>query len=161
MGRNIIVSEETVRDLLEAHASLSAWYYELSAGLRAMNGAVKSPDDATRALFVERLAKDFPEVASVAMTIGVPRMFVPPPPTLAPLGRLDDAETEQSTLIEPALARLRDSGQHNAVRPAAGVSAADAAAKPESASDRPPASAGGSAPAPPPIVNPAEVKYEP
>ena len=52
MGKNIIVSEETIRDLLEAHASLCAWYYELSAGLRAANGAARTPDDATRAAFV-------------------------------------------------------------------------------------------------------------
>src|SRR5207244_260886 len=94
MGKNIIVSEETIRDLLEAHASLSAWYYELSAGLRAANGAARSPDDATRASFVERLAADFPEVAAVARTIRVPRMFVPPPPTYATPRSQDDPGDE-------------------------------------------------------------------
>ena len=49
MGKNIIVSEETLRDLLEAHASLSAWYYELWSGLRAANATARTPDDAARA----------------------------------------------------------------------------------------------------------------
>jgi hypothetical protein len=80
MGKNVIVSEQTVRDLLEAHASLSAWYYELWAALRA-GTAPRPPDDAARSAFVERLASDFPEIASIARSIEVPRMFVPPPPS--------------------------------------------------------------------------------
>ncbi len=83
MGRTIIVSEETVRDLLEAHASLSAWYYELWSSLRAANATAHTPDDAARAAFVERLAADFPELAAVAKQIRVPRMYVPAPPAYA------------------------------------------------------------------------------
>ena len=83
MGKTIIVSEETVRDLLEAHASLSAWYYELWSGLRAANATARTPDDAARAAFVERLAADFPELAAVAKQIRVPRMYVPAPPAYA------------------------------------------------------------------------------
>ena len=79
MGKTVILSEETVRDLLEAHATLSAWYYELWASVRAANGTARAPDDATRAAFVERLATDFPEAATVARSIKVPRMFVPAP----------------------------------------------------------------------------------
>ncbi|APR83414.1 Hypothetical protein A7982_08763 [Minicystis rosea] len=80
MGKNVIVSEETVRDLLEAHASLSAWYYELWAALRAANATAPTPDDAARALFVERLATELPEIAAVARSIRTPRMYVPAPP---------------------------------------------------------------------------------
>ncbi len=83
MGKTIIVSEETVRDLLEAHASLSAWYYELWAGLRAANATAHALDDAARAASVERLAADFPELAAVAKQIRVPRMYVPAPPAYA------------------------------------------------------------------------------
>ena len=83
MGKTIIVSEETIRDLLEAHASLSAWYYELWAGLRAANAAAHAPDDAARAAFVERLSADFPELAAVAKQIRVPRLYVPAPPAYA------------------------------------------------------------------------------
>jgi hypothetical protein len=113
MGKNIIVSEETLRDLLEAHASLSAWYYELTTALRAAHGVARSPDDETRAAFVERLAIDFPELAAVARTIRVPRMFVPPPPTLAASHPIDEAGDEQSTLIEPAQARYRSATGSN------------------------------------------------
>jgi hypothetical protein len=134
MGKNIIVSEETIRDLLEAHASLSAWYYELSAGLRAANGTAKSPDDATRSAYVDRLIADFPEVAAVARTIKVPRMFVPPPPAFGGARPLEEHTTEeQSTLIEPAQQRFRESGSHPAVRPSE----------------------------PPAIVNPTKVKHDP
>lgn len=107
MGKNIIVSEDTVRDLLEAHAALSAWYYELWAALRAANASARTPDDAARAAFVERLASDFPEVAEVARKITVPRSFVPAPPAVRATPPALGAE-EPETLIEPAQARIRD-----------------------------------------------------
>src|SRR5690349_375736 len=107
MGKNIIVSEETVRDLLEAHASLSAWYYELTNALRAARGVARTPDDAMRSAFVERLVQDFPELSAIAKQIGVPRQFVPPPPVLA--NSPESGRDEQSTLIEPAQARARHS----------------------------------------------------
>lgn len=107
MGKNVIVSEETLRDLLEAHASLSAWYYELSAALRAAGAVVTTPDDAKRAAFVQRLATDFPEVASVVRTITVPRMYVPPPSSVSQLE--PNPSREAATYIEPAAARRRES----------------------------------------------------
>lgn len=107
MARNVIVTEQTLRDLLEAHASLSAWYYELSAALRAAGGVAQSPSDAARAAFVDRIVADFPELAAVARTIKVPRMFVPPPPPTGPRP-LEEGAEEQSTLIEPAQARYRE-----------------------------------------------------
>lgn len=131
MGKNVIVSEQTVRDLLEAHASLSAWYYELWAALRA-GTAPHPPDDAARAAFVERLAADFPEIASVARAIQVPRMFVPPPPSYA----VPPAAVE-SPLAAPAT-------------------------KPDTAAAQPPAEAASQEPglAPPPFVVPSNVKYD-
>jgi hypothetical protein len=106
MGKNIIVSEDTVRDLLEAHASLSAWYYELWAALRRANATANAPDDASRAAFVERIAADFPEIASIARSIRVPRMFVPPPPAVGPPPAAPSNEPE--TAVEPATARARE-----------------------------------------------------
>ena len=153
MGKNIIVSEETVRDLLEAHASLSAWYYELSAALRAVHGAARSPDDQTRAAFVERLALDFPEVAAVARTIRVPRMFVPPPPAIPSRPLEDAAGDEQSTLIEPAQARARNSAASGPSDEAAAPPAPPA----RSAPPAPPAPV--DAAAPPAPVDPSKVKY--
>jgi len=129
MGKNVIVSEETIRDLLEAHASLSAWYYELWAALRAANATARTPDDAARVAFVERLAHDYPEVAAVARSIRVPRLYVPPPPAVAshppPAAPLTprppmpsspifeeppvDQTGDRETLMEPASVRARDS----------------------------------------------------
>ena len=130
MGKNVIVSEQTLRDLLEAHASLSAWYYELWAALRA-GTAPRPPDDAARSAFVERLASDFPEIASVARAIQVPRMFVPPPPSYA----------VPPAAVESPLAESRAEPSPAAVAPA----------------PQPTADPGI---APPPIVVPDKVKYE-
>jgi hypothetical protein len=110
MGKNVIVSEETIRDLLEAHASLSAWYYELWGALRASGGTARPPDDAARSAFVERLASDFPEVAQVARSIRIPRAFVPAPVAIAAAPGND----EPATLIEPAPARVRS---HPSIEP--------------------------------------------
>ncbi|NUQ76120.1 MAG: hypothetical protein HUU21_21490 [Polyangiaceae bacterium] len=132
MGKNVIVSEQTVRDLLEAHASLSAWYYELWAALRA-GTAPHPPDDAARSAFVERLASDFPEIASVARSIQVPRMFVPPPPSYA----------VPPPVVESPLAPPRDEP----------IPAAETSLNPHETPENP-------AVAPPPIVVPSNVKYE-
>ena len=142
MGKNIIVSEETIRDLLEAHASLSAWYYELWAALRAANGTARSPDDAARARFVERLISDFPEIATVAKQIKVPRMFVPAPPAVSatPVTAQSPHLDEPATLIEPAQARVRESSSPKVV-------VADEATVAEAA------------PPPPPLIKPGSVKY--
>src|SRR5262249_29829292 len=105
----------------------------LYAALRATNTRPPTPDDAARSAFVERLASDFPEVASVAKQIRVPRQFVPAPPAVVP--RPPVAE-EPETLIEPAQRRIRER----------------APAK-EQAKGTP-------APAPPPLVDPKNVKYD-
>lgn len=148
MGKNVIVSEETIRDLLEAHASLSAWYYELWSALRVANASASAPDDAARAAFVERMATSFPEVASIARSIRVPRMYVPPPPAVSiPPAREPEAE-EPPTAVEPAPARLRELKSPRS-EPGAGAAPAPPAApgvRPEVA--------------PPPMVNPSSVKYE-
>jgi hypothetical protein len=132
MGRNVIVSEDTVRDLLEAHASLSAWYYELWAALRAANATARAPDDAARAAFVERLAVEFPEVAAVARTVRNPRMYVPaPPPTRSPASLTPEPLDEPETVVERT--RAGEIGL-NEVGPS-------------------------EVPLPPPMVDPASVKY--
>jgi hypothetical protein len=146
MGRNVIVSEETVRDLLEAHASLSAWYYELWAALRAANATANTPDDAARGAFVERLVVEFPEVAAIARTIHTPRMYVPAPPPAGsptPVASAPPHVDEPATLVEPAPARVRG----------AMAAAAEEHAAPPS---KPPPS---EVPPPPPLVDPASVKY--
>ncbi len=83
MARTVILSAETVAALLEAHVSMAAWYYELSRALRD-GGAPRTPDEAARKAFLARVAADFPEVAAIAGTIDAPRLYVPPPPAVAP-----------------------------------------------------------------------------
>jgi hypothetical protein len=157
MGRNVIVSEDTVRDLLEAHASLSAWYYELWAALRAANATARAPDDAARTAFVEHLAVEFPEVAAIARTLGTPRTYVPAPPLTrsaasiapAPLEPLD----EPATVVERAPARLREMGssdEGSSAGPGAEIGADEQSpGRRPDPSDVPP----------PPLVDPASVKY--
>jgi hypothetical protein len=81
--RTVILSESTVAALLEAHASMAAWHYELWRVQRE-GGPPRPPDEATRSAFLSRVAADFPEVASVAKGIAHPRMYMPPPPIVAP-----------------------------------------------------------------------------
>jgi hypothetical protein len=163
MGKNIIVSEETVRDLLEAHASLSAWYYELWAALRAGNASPRTPDDATRAAFVEPLATVFPEIASVVRSIQVPRMFVPPPPTYSTAAQAQGAnESEQPQAAQTAQAAqaapAAPAAQAAQVRPVAQTEPSTGAAQAQ------PSTSGAAAQpgiAPPSFVVPSQVKYEP
>ena len=81
MSRTVIVSTETLSQLIEAHASMAAWFYELQRVLRE-GGPVRTPDEAARRAFTSRLAADFPEIATVARSIESPRLYVPPPPTV-------------------------------------------------------------------------------
>lgn len=158
MAKNIIVSEQTIRDLLEAHASLSAWYYELWEALRRVNGVAQGPDDAKRALFAQRLASDFPEVGGVARSIQVPRLFIPPPPAQLSSRRDDKPADDQATLIEPAPARLRGVGpsiSDDPSHPPDVVGAPPVVAPPIA----PPAASPAPGLAPPPMVDPSTVKY--
>ena len=83
MGRTTILSTDTLSALLEAHASMAAWYYELWAAARDGRAPAMPPDEARRA-HLERVAGEFPEVAAIARSIHAPRMYVPAPPEVAP-----------------------------------------------------------------------------
>lgn len=133
MGKNVILSEQTARDLLEAYASLAAWYYQLWGALRSGSSAPPAPTDAARLAFLERLAQDYPELAPLAKSITTPRPFLPPPPAMAPPAPVKPGSEDAATLVEPAAARVREMGP--AEPPAAGV-------------------------APPPLVPPGTAKYE-
>lgn len=89
MNRTVILSSETVSNLLEAHASLAAWYHAFAAASQS-GTPVQTPDVAKRVAFLERAAIDFPELASVARAIEAPRLYVPPPPLAAPPARVTD-----------------------------------------------------------------------
>jgi hypothetical protein len=81
--RTVILSESTLSALIEAHASMAAWHYELWRALRE-GSPPRTPDEASRKAFVARLAADFPEVASTANSITTPRLYIPPPPSIEP-----------------------------------------------------------------------------
>lgn len=158
MARNIIVSEDTVRALLEAQASLAAWYHELSAALRAKGVVPHAPPDARRAECVAPLLTEYPDLASVVRQIHVPRLVVPPPLAFSgPTNPLEDP-TEPSTLVEPAPARARDSARPEAETSAHDIADGDTTPGPSFEADSgPPPSRG--IPVPPPRVNPAKVRY--
>jgi hypothetical protein len=89
MGRTVILSEETLRSLLEANASMSAWYHEFVRASREQT-PVAAPSDETRKAFLDRIALDLPEVASVVRELKTCRMFVPPPLSYNPRATIPD-----------------------------------------------------------------------
>ncbi len=78
MQKTAILSTETLRSMIEAQASMAAWYYELWRVLRE-GGQVKPPDEASRVSYIKNLAREFPEVANIAATLDKPRLYVPQP----------------------------------------------------------------------------------
>jgi hypothetical protein len=78
MQKTVILSAETLRNLIEAHASMAAWYYELWRAHRE-GGPVVHPDEARRAAFVKNVAREFPELAALAASVEKPRLYVPQP----------------------------------------------------------------------------------
>lgn len=95
MQKTAILSTETLRSMIEAQASMAAWYYELWRVLRE-GGQVQSPDEAKRLSYLKSLAREFPEIASIAATIEQPRLYVPQPvidlpaPAVVPAGGSSD-----------------------------------------------------------------------
>lgn len=78
MPRTVILSEETLRALLEANASLCAWYHEFVRASREQT-PVSTPGDVTRKAFLDRLAVEHPELAATVSQMQVPAVYVPPP----------------------------------------------------------------------------------
>jgi len=84
VSKTVILSEDTVTSLLEAHASLAAWYYQLAEAARDAGVGVQPPSDEQRAAYLAQVASHFPEVSQVAATITSPRPYIPPPAISAP-----------------------------------------------------------------------------
>jgi hypothetical protein len=82
MSRTVILSSDTLSSLLEAHASMAAWYYELWSAQRE-GRAPAPPSEAVRKAHLERVASEFPEVAAQARAIVAPRLYVPAPAAVA------------------------------------------------------------------------------
>ena len=149
MAKTVIVSDETIRQLLEAHASLAAWYYQMAAALRDAGLGVEPPSDEQRRAFVKQAAQHFPEVAAVAQTLEHPRPYVPPPVIPAPA-----SVTENEGISTPAPPKDHVAAPNMIAQPEPDpppAPAAPAAPEPAPASEVPP---------PPPIVDPSKVKYD-
>ena len=158
----VILSSETARNLLEAHASMAAWYYQMAAALRDANASVSEPTQQQRAAFIKQLAQNFPEVAALAATITEPRPYVPPPVIEAPQHITEnegihtppppaDLLDTPARIPAPAASPTAATTAPAAVAPASAEVAA-AAPAPATASSPP-------APPPPPMVDPDKVNY--
>jgi hypothetical protein len=79
MAKTLTLSEETVRELVEAHATLSAWFLVLHRAVQTAGGTVRAPTDAERRACLERMAIDYPDVAEVVLAVEVPKLFRPRP----------------------------------------------------------------------------------
>ena len=84
VSKTVILSEDTVASLLEAHASLAAWYYQLAEAARHGGIEVTPPSDEQRAAYLAQAGSHFPEVSQVAAAITAPRPYIPPPVISAP-----------------------------------------------------------------------------
>lgn len=147
--KTVIVSDETIRQLLEAHASMAAWYYQMAEALRDAGVGVHPPSDARRKAYIQQLATHYPELSAVAQSIDMPRPYVPPPVVDAP------AQVKENEGIE-----VKPPPENHLETPAMIRSEAPAESPPpvETPSASPPATS--EVPPPPAIVDPNKVKYE-
>lgn len=153
----VIVSDETIMNLIEAHASMAAWYYQMSDALRQAGATATPPTDEQRKAYVDQLAHHFPELSAVARSITVARPYVPPPAIPAPTQVVENEGVTtpappENHIAAPAMIATASP------EPPAPTPAAEAAA---AAHDPAPPMSGGAAPPPPPIiVDPSKVKYD-
>lgn len=153
----VIVSDETIRSLIEAHASMAAWYYQMSDALREAGATATAPTDDQRRAYVAQIGQHFPELAAAAEKITAPRPYIPPPAIPAPA---EVVENEGVTIAEPPKDHID--------APEMVPSAAPAPEAPPEIPQAPPAGGAGSEPPkstaapppPPPMVDPSKVKYE-
>ena len=94
VAKTVIVSDETVRQMIEAYASMAAWFYQMSEVLRSAGMGVEPPSDAQRRAYVAQAASLFPEVGAVAITITAPRPYLPPPAIAAPTTVMENEGVE-------------------------------------------------------------------
>ncbi|MBI4957847.1 MAG: hypothetical protein HY908_37930 [Myxococcales bacterium] len=92
MAKTVILSQDTLRALVEAHAALAAWYYEQSGALqRAGVAAATQPSAAERLAHLRQLAVDFPEIGGFVATLGDVPPHVPTPVVIAPVTPTENA----------------------------------------------------------------------
>ena len=161
VARTLILSDETIRNLVEAHASLAAWYYQMSDALRSAGAEAAPPTDEQRRAFVEQVAIHYPEVADVARSIDTPRLSLPPPGLSTP-GTV--VENEGVEIKEPPKDMIETPAMVPQPEPkppaTASESPAVASEPPAETVDSALPSDGAEPPEPPPMVDPSKVKYE-
>ncbi len=94
MAKTVIVGDDTVRELIEAYASLSAWFYQMSDALRQGGVGCEPPSEAHRRAYVAQLAVTYPELSAVAAGLTAPRPFLPPPVIAAPFAAVENEGVE-------------------------------------------------------------------
>ena len=169
--KTIIVSRDTISSLLEAHASMAAWYYQLSNALRATGANVEPPDEQLRLAFVQQIGTHFPDLGEVARTIDHPRPYVPPPAFVPPPGAGTDAQPAAAATADTAEPQAANAS-HSELEPGLGAAAtpglptappvgtSEPQAAPGPISDVPPSTPPHGAVPPPPLVDPKKVRYE-
>ena len=147
VAKTVILSDETVRSLIEAHASLAAWYYQMSDALRQAGAGVEPPTDDQRRAFVAQLGQHFPELAAAAAEVTAPRAYVPPPVVPAPAKVV---ENEGVQVSEPPKDWQATPARVAGEEPAVSEAPAEVPAAQRPTSEAP--ASGGDIPPPPPIV---------
>jgi hypothetical protein len=146
VAKTVILSEDTIVALIEAHASMAAWYYQMSDALRQAGAGVHPPSDEQRKAFVDAMGQHFPELSHVAKAITAPRPFVPPPalPTVVSV-----VENEGIVSKAPPADHLATPDM---------IPSAEAPSR--AMAPPPPAEEPSVVPPPPAMVDPAKVKYD-
>ena len=114
MARTVIVSEDTLRSLVEQNASMAAWYHAFVRSSREQTPVVSPPPE-TIARFLARIADEFPELASVVRSKAECAPFSPLPLDFGPVAtqRANEASTsagagpDQTDAGKPALVNPR------------------------------------------------------
>ncbi len=101
MAKTVIVADDTVREWIEAYASLAAWFYQLSDALRLHGVGCEPPSEEQRRAYVAQLALTYPELAAVATALTEPRPYVPPPVLIVPVSAVENEGREGLPSSEP------------------------------------------------------------
>lgn len=101
VAKTVILGGETARDLLEAYASLAAWFYQMSDAMRRGEAGCEPPSAAHRRAYLTHLASTYPELGAIIDTIEEPRPYLPPPVLVGPVAVVENPTS--STAAQKAL----------------------------------------------------------
>lgn len=136
--------------MVEAHASLAAWYYQMAEALHSAGARVEPPSEQQRRAYVSQMGSHFPEIAHVTRTVTEPRAYVPPPVIPAPAAVMEN----EGVIAKPPPPSPPPDGTLEPAR----LHSTTAEPRQDQATTAPGANVP-AAPPPPPIVDPSKVKY--